>query len=93
MRVNDSELHLTPTEFGLLELLMGQPGRTFTRDEIIDRVLGDEFDGYDRTVDAHVSSLRRKLASAHGGGSKLIQTVYGTRYRLNLHLPARSFHG
>ena len=81
-----SELRLTPTEFRLLALLIRQPGRTFTRDEIIDRVLGDDFDGFDRTVDAHVSSLRRKLAAAPGGSSKLIQTVYGMGYRLN-HTP------
>ena len=81
-----SELRLTPTEFRLLALLMRQPGRTFTRDEIIDRVLGDDFDGFDRTVDAHVSSLRRKLAAGPGGSAKLIQTVYGSGYRLN-HAP------
>ena len=66
-----------------LALLMRQAGRTFTRDEIIDRVLGDDFDGFDRTVDAHVSSLRRKLAAASGGSARLIQTVYGIGYRLN----------
>ena len=82
--VNGWELRLTPTEFRLLALLMGQPGRTFSRDEIIDRVFGDDFDGFDRTVDAHVSSLRRKLAAAPGGaGGRLIQTVYGSGYRLN----------
>ena len=85
--VGGSELRLTPTEFRLLTLLMRQPGRTFTRDEIIDRVLGDDFDGFDRTVDAHVSSLRRKLAAAPGGNAKLIQTVYGSGYRLN-HTPS-----
>ena len=80
--VGGREVHLTPKEFRLLALLVGQPGRTFTRDEIIDRVFGDDFDGFDRTVDAHVSSLRRKLAAAPGG-AKLIQTVYGSGYRLN----------
>ena len=81
--VSSSEVRLTPTEFRLLTLLMRQPGRTFTREEIIDRALGDDFDGFDRTVDAHVSSLRRKLAAAPGGKAKLIQTVYGSGYRLN----------
>ena len=81
--LNGSELPLTPTEFRLLALLVRQPGRTFTRDEIIDRVLGDDFDGFDRTVDAHVSSLRRKLGAAPGGSGKLIETVYGSGYRLN----------
>ena len=80
--VGGREVQLTPTEFRLLALLVGQPGRTFSRDEIIGRVFGDDFDGFDRTVDAHVSSLRRKLAAVPGG-AKLIQTVYGSGYRLN----------
>ena len=83
VRVNGGEVHLTPTEFRLLGLLMRHPGRTFTRDEIIGRVLDDDFDGFDRTVDAHVSSLRRKLGSADSTAARLIQTVYGTGYRLN----------
>lgn len=81
--VDGWELRLTPTEFRLLALLMGQPGRTFSRDEIIDRVFGDDFDGFDRTVDAHISSLRRKLDAAARGSAKLIQTVYGIGYRLS----------
>ena len=83
VRVNGAEVHLTPTEFRLLALFMRYPGRTFTRDEIIGRVLDDDFDGFDRTVDAHVSSLRRKLGSADSTAARLIQTVYGTGYRLN----------
>ena len=81
-KIDGRELRLTPTEFRLLALLMGQPGRTFGRDEIIDRVFGDDFDGFDRTVDAHVSSLRRKLDAKATGGSRYIQTVYGIGYRL-----------
>ncbi len=88
--VNGGEVRLTPTEFRLLTLLMRQPGRTFTRDEIIYRALGDDFDGFDRTVDAHVSSLRRKLAAAPDGSAKLIQTVYGSGYRLNYPLEVSS---
>ena len=88
--VNDNEVRLTPTEFRLLALLMRQPGRTFSRDEIIGRALGGDFDGFDRTVDAHVSSLRRKLAAAPGGSTKLIQTVYGRGYQLNHTLEASS---
>ena len=75
------ELRLTPTEFRLLALLMRHPGRTFTRDEIIDRVLNDDFDGFDRTVDAHVSSFRRKLGAIDLDAAKLVQTVYGIGYR------------
>ena len=73
-------LKLTPTEFRLLTLLVRTPGKTFTRDEIIDRVFGYDFDGFDRTVDSHVSGLRRKLD--RGGERRYIQTVYGVGYRL-----------
>ena len=72
---------LTPTEFRLLALLVREPGRTFTREQIIDRVFGYDFDGFDRTVDAHMSSLRRKI-DAVPGTAKRIQTVYGSGYRL-----------
>ena len=81
--VNGLEVRLTPTEFDLLALLMRRPGRTFTREEIIDRVLGDDFDGFDRTVDAHVSSIRRKLGARNEKAARLIQTVYGSGYRLD----------
>ena len=68
---------LTPTEFRLLSMFMREPGRTFTRDQIIDRVFGYDFDGYDRTVDAHVANLRRRL----GANARHVHTVYGVGYR------------
>ena len=78
--VKESRLTLTPTEFRLLVLMLREPGRTFTREQIIDRVFGYDFDGFDRTVDAHVSNLRRKL-EAQNGGQRFIQTIYGIGYR------------
>ena len=81
--VDGIEIRLTPTEFRLLALLMRHSARTFTRDEIIERAFGDDFDGFDRTVDAHVSSMRRKLAAVSQESAKLIQTVYGSGYRLS----------
>tara|TARA_B100000029_G_scaffold504959_1_gene584768 strand:+ start:322 stop:1029 length:708 start_codon:yes stop_codon:yes gene_type:complete len=80
--VDGMPLTLTPTEFRLLSLLVRDPGRTFSREQIIDRVFGYDFDGFDRTVDAHMSSLRRKV-DVVPGSAKLIQTVYGSGYRLN----------
>ena len=71
---------LTPTEFRLLALLMREPGRTFSREQIIDRVFGYDFDGFDRTVDAHVANLRRKL-EARRGEPRYIHTIYGVGYR------------
>jgi DNA-binding response OmpR family regulator len=80
VHIDDTPLHLTPTEFRLLITLMKAPGRVFSRDQIIDRAFGDDFQGFDRTVDAHISSLRRKLESAIQG-SRYIHTVYGFGYR------------
>jgi DNA-binding response OmpR family regulator len=78
--VNGLRIKLTPTEVGILRILMAEPGRIFSREHIISRVFGDEFEGFDRTVDTHVSNLRRKLEGqvAH---PKYIQTVYGAGYR------------
>ena len=82
VNVDGTQITLTPTEFRLLALLVREPGRTFTREQIIDRVFGYDFDGFDRTVDAHMSSPRRKV-DAVPGTAKRIQTVYGSGYRLN----------
>ena len=57
--VEDRETSMTPTEFRILAMFMKEPGRTFTRDQIIDRVFGYDFDGFDRTIDVHVSNLRK----------------------------------
>jgi two-component system alkaline phosphatase synthesis response regulator PhoP len=73
---------LTPTEFSLLRALASQPDRVFTRRELIESALGEFFDGYDRTVDAHVGNMRKKMASDAGDWS-FIETVYGVGYRFN----------
>ncbi len=77
--ISERELSLTPTEFRLLVMFASEPGRTFTRDQIIDRAFGYDFDGFDRTVDAHVSHLRRKLEA--GSEPRYIHTVYEVGYR------------
>ena len=71
---------LTPTEFRLLAMLAVEPGRAFTRDQIINRVFGYDFEGFDRTVDVHVANLRRKV-EPHVGRPRYIQTVHGVGYR------------
>jgi DNA-binding response OmpR family regulator len=71
-------LQLTPAEFRLLEAFVRSPGRAFTRRELAERALGWDFDGFDRTVDAHVKNLRKKL----GPGALRIRTVYGVGYKL-----------
>jgi two-component system alkaline phosphatase synthesis response regulator PhoP len=78
--VGASPVRLTATEFRLLVLLMREPGRTFTREEIMDKVFGYDFDGFDRAVDAHVSNLRRKL-QADLQKPRYIHTIYGMGYR------------
>ena len=80
VNVAERQLTLTPTEFRLLAVLMREPGRTFTREQIIDRVFGYDFDGFDRTVDAHVANLRRKL-EAKSGKPEYVHTIYGIGYR------------
>lgn len=78
--LNDQPLKLTPTEFRLLAMFVRQPGRVFQRDTIIEQAFGYDYDGFDRTVDVHISGLRRKLEQANGG-QRIIHTVYGVGYR------------
>lgn len=82
VRVGKELVPLTPTEFRILALLMREPSRVFSRDHIIDQVFGYDFGGFDRSVDTHVSNLRRKLESS-GAKSGLIKSVYGVGYKLN----------
>lgn len=55
-------LNLTPNEFGLLKVMMAHPNRVFSRSELINRVQGYDFEGYDRTIDTHIKNLRKKIA-------------------------------
>jgi len=71
---------LTPTEFDLLVVLARHPGRVFTRLELLDRVQGYAFEGYERTVDAHVKNLRQKIEPDPREPSYLL-TVYGVGYK------------
>jgi two-component system alkaline phosphatase synthesis response regulator PhoP len=74
---------LTPTEFQLLAALVRQPGRIFTREQLLEAVHGVAFDGYDRSVDSHVKNLRRKI-EPDPRQPRYIQTVYGVGYRFGL---------
>lgn len=68
---------LTATEFRILEFLAARPGRVFSRDEIIDAALGNDTAVFDRTVDVHITAIRRKL----GDGGEQIETVRGFGYK------------
>ena len=79
-RVAGNAVPLTPTEFRVLEALVHHAGRVFTREELVAHAFGPDYDGVDRTMDTHVTNLRRKLA-AHSV-ERFILTVHGMGYRL-----------
>ena len=81
--VRGASVDLTPTEWGLLVALATVPGRVYSRFELINRVRGYEFEGYERTVDSHVKNLRRKI-EADPANPRIVQTVLGGGYRLGL---------
>jgi two-component system, OmpR family, phosphate regulon response regulator PhoB len=74
--VDGKELDLTPTEFRLLECLLRQPGRAFSRHQLMDAAIGEGAIVLERTIDVHIQTLRRKL-----GSNDLIETVRGVGYR------------
>jgi DNA-binding response OmpR family regulator len=81
VRVHGEQVGLTAKEFGILELLAREPGRVFTRGQIIDKTFGFEHDVSERTVDAHVVNLRRKIEE-NPAEPRYVQTVYGRGYRM-----------
>jgi DNA-binding response OmpR family regulator len=83
VRVRGATVDLTPTEWGLLVALATVPQRVYSRFELINRVQGYEFEGYERTVDSHVKNLRRKIEE-DPGNPRIVQTVLGGGYRLGL---------
>jgi two-component system response regulator BaeR len=80
--IDKQELNLTPNEFGLLNVMMSQPNRVFPRNELINRIQGYDFEGYDRTIDTHIKNLRKKIAQRLPG-QEIISTVYGVGYKFN----------
>jgi len=81
LTVGDRPVELTATEFQLLATLARQPGRIFTRAQLLDAVHGVAFDSYERAIDAHIKNLRRKIET-DPHEPRHIQTVYGVGYRL-----------
>ena len=77
VKLNDVELDLTPTEFRLLWTLANQPGRPFSRNELMDTSRGEDANALERTIDVHVRSLRKKL----GETADVVETVRGVGYR------------
>jgi len=80
VRVQGRSIGLTPTEFRLLEVLIKECGRAFSRLELLDRVFGYDFQGLERTVDVHVMNLRKKI-EPDPSQPTYVQTVYGVGYK------------
>ncbi len=75
-----STVVLTPTEFKLLQCLSDRPGQVFSRLQLVNVILGYDFEGYDRTIDAHIKNIRHKIEDDQRNPS-YIKTVYGIGYR------------
>jgi len=77
---NGTLVVLTPTEFKLLQCLASHPGQVFTRLQLVNVILGYDFEGYDRTIDAHIKNIRHKIEDNQRAPS-YIKTVYGVGYK------------
>jgi two-component system, OmpR family, alkaline phosphatase synthesis response regulator PhoP len=73
-------IDLTPTEFNLLAILAAQPGRTYSRLQLLEQMQGVAFEGYERTIDAHIKNLRLKI-EMDAKKPRYIETVFGIGYR------------
>ena len=78
--VGGRDVELTRSEFELLAVLMSSPGRVFSRLDLLDRMSGDAYEGYERTIDVHIRNLRSKI-EADAKHPKYVETVYGMGYR------------
>lgn len=76
------DLDLTPNEFGILKTMIHHPNKVYSRSELVDRVQGYTFEGYERTIDTHIKNLRKKMAAILPG-KEIIKAVYGVGYKLN----------
>lgn len=79
IHLNNNILKLTPNEYKIMSTMAANPSKVFTREELIYFVLGEDYEGYDRTIDTHIKNLRKKLEMF--SSSEYIITVHGTGYR------------
>ncbi|MTI48522.1 MAG: response regulator transcription factor [Firmicutes bacterium] len=75
---NGETVEVTPTELKILLLLGSNVGRTFSREDLVQKILGYDYEGFDRTIDTHIKNLRNKIED---NNSKYIKTVYGLGYK------------
>lgn len=80
VKVRENRVNLTPNEFDLLYQLAASPGRVFSREQLIEAVMGIDFDGFDRTIDVHIKNLRKKIEE-DTKAPKYIKTVTGIGYK------------
>ncbi|HLB78208.1 MAG TPA: response regulator transcription factor, partial [Candidatus Dormibacteraeota bacterium] len=80
LTIGDRRIELTATEFQLLAIMARQPGRIFTRAQLLDGVHGVAFDSYERAIDAHIKNMRRKI-EPDPRNPRYLQTVFGVGYR------------
>ncbi len=78
--VGGDAVDLTPSEFELLAIFLAAPGRVFSRLELLDRLQGEAYEGYERTIDVHIRNLRTKI-EPDARKPRYIETVYGVGYR------------
>ena len=83
VHVDGKQISLTRTEFDLLATMAAHPGRVYTRMQLMEAAQGFAFEGYERTIDAHVKNLRRKLGD-DPKGPRFVQTVFGVGYKLEV---------
>ncbi|MEM1405345.1 MAG: response regulator transcription factor [Bacteroidota bacterium] len=84
--INNERIELTPKEFDLLYLLASNPGRSYSRDQLLSKVWGYEFEGYEHTVNSHINRLRAKV-ELDISNPTFILTTWGVGYRFNDDLP------
>lgn len=82
LTIEETAIDLTPTEFALLLTLARQPGRIFTRSQLLDAIHGVAFDSYERAIDAHIKNIRRKI-EPDPREPMFVLTVYGVGYKFN----------
>lgn len=94
VRVGEALVELTPAEFGLLKTFMENPRHAFTRSQLIDKGLGNSYEGMERTVDSHIKNLRRKI-EPDPSRPTYIHSVFGVGYKLDVeeHVPGKSRAG
>ncbi len=82
LKIGKKKIELTPKEFELMRLFLSNPGRAFSREELLEKVWGDNYRGYHRTIDSHINRLRAKVES-NPEHPEIVVTVWGVGYKFN----------